>query len=204
MQAEIIKSPDYENDDMLIRVSGFSLDNSLLQTILNDPYIKLRHDKFLYKDISHIGYENFKDRPSLRNIENTRRLEGSVYTYAVNKRNGVPYEAAIQQIREMFKYNENTRRAMLRITNSIDEYHQSEIDKNLDVSCLSLIHYLKDQARLVFRSSDIENELFSDLITIYQFFLKPVYDKPINISIYASTSQNFGMLQEFINKVNNL
>jgi hypothetical protein len=45
--------------------------------------------------------------------------------------------------------------------------------------------------RLVFRASDVTNELVPDILTINEYFLKPVYgDKEYQISIYSSSAQN--------------
>ena len=65
-----------------------------------------------------------------------------------------------------------------------------QIKSGYDVSCLNLIHYLNKQVNLVFRSSDIEYELFTDIITIYESFLYPIYGKEnIDINIWINWSK---------------
>lgn len=89
---------------------------------------------------------------------------------------------------------------MLRIANSFSEYKES-VGGNIDVSCLNLIHYLQNEVKLIFRSSDIFNELWVDIITIYEFFLKPIYSSNIDIEIFASTGQNTNKFKETIKEM---
>jgi hypothetical protein len=69
----------------------------------------------------------------------------------------------------------NNRRCFLRIANNFNRYYLSE-KNNFDVSCLAAIHYYQNKPRIIFRASDIKNELYTDIITIYNFFIKPVYN----------------------------
>ena len=87
------------------------------------------------------------------------------------------------------------------MANNIREYKKAEFGA-YDVSCLNIIHYLNRQVNLVFRSSDIEYELYYDIITLYWFFMKPIYgNKKINIQIYGSTGQKINYLNNLIDKI---
>ena len=197
----ILKHPSYENDSYLIRLENFSISEKSLTSLLKeDAYLLTKYEKFKNEDISTNVFIKFTDRPSLRNIENLDNLQGSVYTSKVGKENSKTYDQIITDIQFALIKHPNTRRLMLRFANDFTEYNSS-IDGAIDVSCLNLIHYLKDGVKLIFRASDIENELFVDIITIYEFFIRPVYKKPINIEIFASTSQNIEALKQTLNKI---
>lgn len=187
---KILKQPDFENDSYLIRFENFTISDEKLETLLKkDKYLLLKFEKFRSLDISKKGFESFKDRPSLRGIDSLDNLEGSVYTHKVGKENSKTYDQIITDIQYTFIKHPKTRRLMLRVANDFEEYNNS-IEGNLDVSCLNLIHYLDNESKLIFRSSDVLNELYVDMITIYEFFLRPVYKAPISIEVFASTAQN--------------
>ena len=198
----IIKIPVYENDDMLLNINSFWLSNEKLKLILDsDEYLKEKFNKFKNKDINFEGFERFKDRPSFRNANLNTQLAGSIYTFAVEDRNGLNYEQSLISINSILDNNNKSRKAILRMVNPIWEYERSEHFGKLDVSCLSLIHYYDGDVKLIFRASDIENELFADIITLYWFFIKPIYNK-INITIYASTAQNIEYVHKLKEKIN--
>ena len=91
---------------------------------------------------------------------------------------------------------------MLRFANSYERYHVSETTKPLDVTCLSLIHYLTEGPKLIFRASDIKNELFIDILTINEFFIDPIYNsnfKNYQMSVYSSTAQGILDWDNFAN-----
>lgn len=198
---KILKAPEFENDSYLIRLENFTINNALMEKLLkSDKYLLLKFNKFKNEDISKSGFEDFKDRLSLRNIESLESLEGSIYTYKVGKENSKTYDQIITDIRYTFIKHPDTRRLMLRVANDFDEYNRS-IEEGLDVSCLNLIHYMKNNAKLIFRASDILNELQVDITTIYEFFLRPVYKKPITIEIFSSTSQNIDSFEKKIEEM---
>jgi len=195
---ELNKKPQFEDDSYLITIKNFSLD----LTKKFDNYTELKRNKFRNMDTSKDGLKPFlEDRGSLRMFDSIDSLVGSIYTYAVQERhNGITYEHAINYIKEIFEKNPNSRRAVLRIANSISDYRKAELE-GYDVSCLNLIHYLRNQVNLVFRSSDIKHELYTDIVTIYEFFIEPIYGStPINIQIYGSTGQNIDELDNLIKK----
>lgn len=207
---EIIKEPFFENDDMLIKIKNFSLNYADLCKILdNDKYIKTKFNKFKDKDIRVKGFD--LNRPSFRHLVDVDDLlnpplKGSIYTYSVKDRNGITYEECIEKIQRMLIINNKTRKAVIRMANSVSEYELGETYNN-DVSCLNLIHYYSgaglNEVKLIFRASDIKNELFADLITIYWFFIKPVFNIS-DITIYASTAQYIYNIEEFKYKLNNI
>lgn len=197
----ILKHPSYENDSYLIRLDKFSIsERSLASLLKEDAYLLTKYEKFKDEDISTNGFDKFADRPSLRNLDNLDSLQGSIYTYKVGKENSKTYDQIMTDIQFAFIKYPSTRRLMLRIANDFTEYNSS-IDGAIDVSCLNLIHYLKDEVKLIFRASDIENELFVDIVTIYEFFIRPIYKKPVDIEIFASTSQNIEALKQTLNKI---
>ncbi|MFW6225915.1 MAG: hypothetical protein ACOC3V_03065, partial [bacterium] len=62
--------------------------------------------------------------------------------------------------------------------------------------------YLKNKVNLIFRSSDIKYELYTDIITLYSYFIKPIYGNvPIDIEIYGSTGQNIDYFQNLLEKI---
>jgi hypothetical protein len=203
MIVDVVKKPEFENDDCLIKINNFYLSDNNIKNILNtDEYIKLKFQKFNDRDISKDGFEKFKDRPALRNFDSIKDMRGSIYTYACKRRNEMSYGNLLMQVKHSLE-NKSSRRNYIRICNSYSDYSTSH-DTNLDVSCLSNIHYFENEIKLIFRASDIKNELFPDILSIYQFFIKPIYKKPIKISIYASTAQNIDYVNELVEKINML
>lgn len=187
---KVLKQPNFENDSYLIRFEDFTISDEKLEALLkSDKYLLMKFEKFRNQDISKNGFEDFKDRPSLRSIDSLDNLEGSVYTHKVGKENSKTYDQIITDIQYTFIKHPKTRRLMLRVANDFEEYNNS-IEGGLDVSCLNLIHYLNKESKLIFRSSDVLNELYVDMVTIYEFFLRPVYKTPISIEVFASTAQN--------------
>lgn len=193
MKIKTIIKPEYENDDYLLELSGVP-DCQELQNIegVDFDYLHFKYKKFKNIDTAVEGWEQFGSRPSLRSLsEINGQLTSTVYTNAVSKNNeNLSYDASIKIINSMLDKNPNTRRAFVRFASPLSEYYVST-HSPIDVTCLSAIHYLKDSCKLIFRASDIKNELLYDIITINSFFLSPIYkDKNYNIKIYASTAQN--------------
>ena len=203
MLVDVFKRPLAENDSYLIKLIKMDLDDRKLSNLIrHDEYLSLKFTKFLHMDTSKDGFERFNDRPSLRNLDKIIRLDGSIYTFTVNERNYMEYSTALEGIKWMLE--KSSRRATLRFLNSFDEYFISENLKTMDVSCLAYIQYMKDQASIIFRASDIKHELLVDIITLYLFFIKPIYSEPINIEIFASTAQNCSYMGELIKKMEGL
>lgn len=200
MQIDIIKKPLNEDDSYLINLKSFSLSIKV-----ENPYLDLKRKKFADLDITKNGFEPFlEQRGSLRFFNSIDKLYGSIYTYSVQERNGLSYQEIINNVKKMLDKNPKTRRALVRVANSFVDYKKAE-DSAFDVSCLSLIHYKERSITLTFRSSDIEYELFNDIITIYEFFILPVYgNKPIDIEIFGSTAQRVDYFDILIAKLQGL
>lgn len=203
MKIKKIKTPKYENDSYLLKIKDFYLSKEKISNLIdNDKYLNIKYKKFKNKDISKIGFEDFiKERGSLRFFNNIENLCGSIYTYSVEERNGMLYNQIISTIKEILKNNPNSRKVALRIANSLGDYKKAEYGE-IDVSCLNMIYFLKNKVNIVFRASDIKNELYYDIITIYWFFINPIYgDIPINLEIYSSTAQNVEFLNNLTEKL---
>jgi len=198
MKIDIIKPPQFENDSYLISIKNIqdfiNLDLSKL-----DEYTKFKLHKFAEEDISLDGWEKFANtRPTMMNLSSKTDLAGSIYTYAAAQRNApYKYKDIINNVRQLLE--QGSRRTSVRIANSFPEYYDSENVNNEDVSCLNLIHYLKDSVKLIFRASDIQHELYTDIITIWKFFIEPIYHtNPTNVEIYACCAQNVQHLEELL------
>ncbi len=204
MEIEAVYVPMFENDMFLLKIPQFSLNNEDFEKLkFADEYLYVKSRAFSDQNIKKETFGHFKDRPSFRNFEKLNKLEGTIYTYAVEDRNGIGYNQAIYLIKNMMKINPSTKRCVLRIANSFPDYYLSEISGK-DVSCLSIVHYKRDSVCLMFRASDVANELFIDLITIYEFFIKPVTELPIDIEIFSSSGQNINKFDDFVKQVKNL
>jgi len=199
MKSKVDKRPEFENDSYLINMSNFFLYEKIY-----DDYTELKLKKFKEKDISKDGFDLFiKGKGSFRKFEEISNLEGSIYTKSVEERNNDSYENVIADVKNILKTNESSRKAVVRIANKISDYETSELETK-DVSCLNLIHYLKNKVSFVFRSSDIKNELFTDLVTLYEYFIVPVYGRVfIDIEVYGSTGQNISYLDEVLKQLEN-
>ena len=199
----ILKNPHYENDDYLFRISTADIPpqdvlNKRLGALL--PYFEKKRAAFLNKDTNpHLFVEFSSDRPSLGGLSKLNQLDSTVYTVACEKQNGISHSNMMQMVRDHLGAKPGSRRCMIRMSNSYIDYFNSEMSSPQDVTCLSLIHYFEDKPRLVFRASDIENELIVDILTIIEFFIRPVYaERPVTLSIYASTCQNYVKFWDFV------
>lgn len=204
----IIKQPEFENDDYLFRINSALLPRaeeafSFLKKI--DPssadYYWSKRQAFLLQDTNPDIFSTFVcDKPSLRNLSDLDSLDSTIYTVACEKENNLNYQDILTNVKKHLIKKPTTRRCILRFVNSYDRYHTSELDHPLDVTCLSLIHYLAEGPKLVFRASDIANELFIDILTINEFFVDPVYSsgfKNYQMSVYSSTSQGVSSWTRF-------
>ena len=197
---KILKYPISENDDMLLHFDDFYLSEDRFNDLLKqDKYLKTKFDKFKTMDVSGVGLEDFSYKPSLSKINSLSKIQRTIYTYAVKEEN-VPwdYEAVINQVKSALETS--SRRIVIRFLNSLPTYLNSE-----DVSCLAFIHYIYVNnllnVRIVYRASDIKNELFYDILLIYYYFIKPITSKPISLSFYTSSSQNVEFLDQECDKI---
>lgn len=204
----VIKPALFENDDYLIRISGHTLKlgeeaSKILSTIderLASYYEKKRF-VFAERETNPNQFKDFVgDRPSLRSLLELRELDSTVYTVAAEKQNDASYEFLMSCIKNHLEFKPNTRRCLLRFSNSLPAYYFSEMSRPKDVTCLSFIHYFAKEPRMVFRASDVGNELIADILTVSEFFLRPVYEeKEYEISIYSSTAQNISSWDDIMN-----
>ena len=195
----IHKKPYFENDDYLIRIDPRRMsDIDFVVTTLyrNDKtlaaYYDVKRQAFANRDTRPDNFFSFvEDRPSLRSLTELKELDSTIYTVAVGKQNNTVYDALIVGIKEHLIFKPQTRRCLVRFTHDFSTYAASELLAAQDITCLSFIHYSPCGPRLVFRASDVANELVPDILTINEYFLKPVYgNKEYQISIYSSTAQN--------------
>lgn len=202
---EIVKYPKFENDDYLIRISGHSLKlgDSAFQILKNinpqdSEYYAKKREAFKSYNTDPKQFQQFvEDRPSLRALSSLEDLNSTIYTVAAERQNGESYDTLIYRIKMHLDIKPDTRRCLLRFSNDLTEYAFSEISKPSDVTCLSFIHYFSRTPKMVFRASDVGNELAIDILTITEFFLKPIYlEDKFEVSIYASTAQNISRWNE--------
>lgn len=218
-----LKIPLKENDDMLLSLKNFELSKETIQEEVDkDSYLKLKFDKFSNLDLTSIGFTDFKSKTSLAKADLIEDWTATIYTYSAIKNNLrfndktylemiskdkeekiKIYNSFIQQIKDFIAQNSSSRRCVVRFASHFQDYVQSQTDASFDadVSCLLYIHYLKDSVRLVFRAIDMKDEAFVDLMLLYNFFIKPVYNDKVDISIYSSTVQNINSLLPFVTKV---
>lgn len=196
-------TPFRDNDLMHIAL----LDFDLREDVEFDDYTNFKLNKFEQKDISPRGIEEFKNRPSFQN-DKIKLFRNTIYTSTVERENYIEYEKALQQIKTLLQLN--SRRAMIRFANSLEHYFNSTVYNDVDATCLSLIHYIRNDkelnVRLVFRALDLENEALTDLITIYTFFIEPIRleKEKVNIDIIASTTQNSNCFSDYLQKIEKL
>jgi len=205
----ILKKPVYENDDYLFRL-GFDeipTPEQAIKMLYNiNPtqarYYEAKRRAFAEQNINPNVFIDFvEDKPSLRSLSQLGSLESTIYTSAVERENRMGYKELLASVKKHLTEKPETRRCVVRLINGFDDYFDSELKKPADVTCLSLIHYLGSGPKLVFRASDIKNELFVDIMTVYEFFVKPVYDsnfKNLQLSVYSSTAQNVSSWDDFI------
>ena len=201
----ITKSPSYDGDDYLFRFRGSELprpDSVKLRNPSADAYLQTKRDAFRTKNTNPDQFLSYTEkRPSLRSLCDLDTLDATIYTVACERANGVDWETCISSVKKMLKKSPSTRRALLRIANPIVEYAGS-INAPKDVTCLSMIHFLDHSCKLVFRASDVENELIPDLLTINEFFLLPIYgEKVYDITVYSSTAQGISHFCDTMDKL---
>lgn len=204
----IVKKPEFENDDYLLRLDFSKLPKaekalSALKDIdrLLAEYYWTKRQAFLTQNTDPNIFARFvDDKPSLRSLSELETLDSTIYTVACERENNSSYHNIINDVKMHVTQRPNTRRCVLRFMNGFDKYFKSEIETQTDVTCLSFIHYLNVGPKLVFRASDVKNELLVDILTINEFFIDPVYInfKEAKTSIYSSTTQGFSSWDNFV------
>jgi|GEM_PF-6291530 len=205
----ILKKPEYENDDYLFRIDLAKLPRAVdalvflkkIDPLLADYYWAKRQ-AFLSQDTNPDIFTKFvEDKPSLRCLSKLEVLDSTIYTVACEKENDSTYQNILMNIKQHVKSHPTSRRCVLRFINDFNKYFASETIKPDDVTCLSFIHYLSTGPKLVFRASDIKNELLVDILTINEFFIDPIYNsdfKNLQMSVYSSTTQGVSSWDDFI------
>jgi len=205
----IVKQPEFENDDYLFRIDTTKLPKAeealpflrKIDPILGEYYWSKRQ-AFLTKNTDPNIFSRFvKDKPSLRNLSDLDMLDSTIYTVACERENNFSYQDILINVKKHLFQKPTTRRCVLRFIDSYNKYYVSETERSLDVTCLSLIHYLAEGPKLIFRASDIKNELLVDILTINEFFIAPIYNiklKNYQTSIYSSTSQGTSDWDNFV------
>jgi hypothetical protein len=208
---QILKAPEFENDDYLFRidvdcipVGQKAIDIFRQESPSLASYYETKRKAFRAKNVDPSVFADFEeDRPSLNSLSKLKILDSTIYTVASERQNGYSYLDLLDRIRQHISLHPSTRRCMVRLANSYAEYSSSEIDSQIDVTCLNLVHYIGDTPRLIFRASDVKNELFVDLLTIHEFFIQPVYEgKAKQLSVYSSSAQGVSSWQNFVDYVN--
>jgi len=206
LKYNIIKNLEFENDDLLLKFFNIKINKKNIEKVFkSNKYLYEKFKKFKNKDFTKVGLYKFKNRNSLRNISNVKNLKGTIYTYSIQFKNELLYEDILEKIKERLKENKNTRKLIIRVADSFLDYFKSDKYKNIDVSCLNLIHYYNNNIKFIFRALDIKNEFFFDFLLLYYFFIYPIYRKKfVNITFYASTVQNIKYLDIILNKIINI
>ena len=201
----IVKAPEHEGDDYLFRFRGDKLPVGDDLDLLDFGYLQTKRNAFRTKDINPTHFLPYvESRPSLRSLCELDALDATIYTVACEKANGVNWERCITVVRDMLFDAPSTRRAVLRFANSVEEYAQS-VKGPKDVTCLSMIHFLDNHCKLVFRASDVTNELIPDLLTINEFFLAPIYgEKSYDVTVYSSTAQGTVLFEDTIDELSRI
>lgn len=209
----VLKQPEFENDDYLIRLDASKIPTSdravdFLKKV--DPssveYYQAKRQAFRSQNMSPDVFERFVEgKPSLRSLSELPFLDSTIYTVACEKENGLYYHDLLDSVKKHLASKPGTRRCVIRLVNSFDKYFNSELTSPADVTCLSFIHYLQSGPKLVFRASDVKNELLVDILTVYEFFVQPVYNsnfKNLQLSVYSSTAQNVSSWDNFVGSLN--
>ena len=199
---QIIKHPEFENDSFYFIIKDFDLSIEKLNSLIKeDEYLSFKDKAFAEERISTTGCDKFiEDRPSLRNLKKMNCLESSIYTHAVNRKNNMGVPVLYHFIKRMIE--KDSRRALLNFNEELAKSYCSEFVKlNLDISCLSTIHYLKDKVTISFRANDIKNEALFDFMLIYKYFIRNVYEKEIDIHVFCSSCQNFNCFYLYVDNL---
>lgn len=176
-----IKLPYFEDDSYYFIIEKHE---QLAQVSVDDiPYLAAKQTAFAEQNISKEPFEQYFDRPSFRGIDENFDLAGTIYTYSAEYKNDYPLPILLHSVR---RHKDFSRRCMIRMADPLHDF----LDPTVNTSCLSLIHYFQDSVKLIFRASDMKNELLIDLHTIKEFFIDPVFENSPEIHVIASTAQN--------------
>lgn len=200
----IYKAPKHEDDSYYARFNSFFLHDEVIDEIAaKDPYLALKIDKFTNLDSSRDGFEQFTYKPSLRNLYNLADMGGSIYTVTAEDENEGWMDLILEDIKYLMIHHPT--RAVLRLVKSVQDYRYSSQHSGLDVPCLNLIYYSPKCVKMVFRASDVKEELLYDVILVYKFFIKPFFnDLLVKLDLFASTTQNHTYFYETIHKIEDL
>lgn len=185
-----IKLPYFEDDSYYFIIEKHE---QLADVDVNDiPYLHAKQNAFAEQDPGKSQLEPYFDRPSFRGVDENSDLSGTIYTWSAYCKNDAPLPILLHKVRQHKNYS---RRCVIRMADSLIDF----LDTKVNTSCLSLIHYFQDSVKLVFRASDMTNELLIDLHTIKEFFIDPVYENSPEIHVIALTAQNINKdFNEFI------
>jgi len=145
--------------------------------------------------------ECHKDRNSLKSYyaNNIEKLDASIYTAAALKKNHLDsLDVLYCKIKEMLDLK--SRRIVLRFLDTLTGYHSSTYISR-DVSCLAFIQYFENRVSIVFRASDIKDELLVDILTIYSYFIQPIYQQSVTLDLYCTCAQNISNFNSLIQKL---
>lgn len=204
----IVKRPEFEGDDYLFSITGNTLPTGEFTTLeckVDTRYLHTKRAAFELKNTTPSVFDAYvNDRPSLRSLNKFEELDATIYTIACERANGKNYEECIDDVKSILASSTSTRRGVLRFANPVSEYAESVVAPR-DVTCLSMIHYLEDHCKLIFRASDVKNEIIIDLLTINEFFVAPVYnEKTYRIVVYASTAQGIEHFDKMTNELSRI
>lgn len=209
---QILKAPEYENDDYLFRIDlkGLAIGKDVHGVLDNiDPRLKQYYEKkrqvFRSQDTNPNVFSEFvDDKPSLRYLSDLNVLDSTVYTVACEKENHTQYLDILGNVKTHLETKPGTRRCIVRFVNSFGKCFSSEVNEPADITCLSFIHYLQSGPKMVFRASDIKNELLVDILTIKEFFLDPIYGTSVQrpqLTVYSSTAQGVSSWSNFLDSL---
>lgn len=185
----IIKEPLYEDDSYYFILER----HDQMAAVKDKKYLKRKRLAFKTRNIDKYMFEDFQDRPSLRELGLNHNLSGTIYTHSAEVKNRMPLEDMFDTIS---KIKHVSRRCVIRLADSFDDY----MDDSINTSCLNIIHYSEDEVKLFFRASDMKNELLYDILLIKEFFIDPVYTRRSpRIHVIASTAQNIIDLKQLLN-----
>lgn len=180
----IFKLPQYENDSYYFAFHRGEIENLRKSS---GEYYQAKRDAFRNFATSKEPFKKFDHLPSFRHLNDLKTsLRSTIYTVAAERKNDLTYFEIIEMVRN---HKDNSRRCVVNFADPLDEY----IDDTIDTSCLLAIHYHRDCVKIIFRASDMTNELLHDLNLIYEFFIWPIYgDKAFGpeIHVFSSTAQN--------------
>lgn len=176
-----IKLPYFEDDSYYFIIEKHE---QLAPVDVDDiPYLAAKQKAFAEQDISKEPFEPYFDRQSFRGVDENFDLAGTIYTWSAYVKNDAPLPVLLHNIR---RHKDFSRRCMIRMADTLPDF----LDSSVNTSCLSLIHYFQDSVKLIFRASDMKNELLIDLHTIKEFFIDSVFENNPEIHVIASTAQN--------------